>query len=51
VKLSELVRELQEILTENGDMEVVVCADGSTYHAVELEIDDEILYVEVYKFF
>lgn len=51
MKLSELVRELQEILAENGDMKVVACADGSTYHAVELAIDDETLYVELYQFF
>ena len=51
MKLSELIRELQETINLNGDMEVEGIADGEIYPYIEINCPDSIspAYIELYK--
>lgn len=51
MKVSDLVRELMECMSENGDMDVVLMVDGKAYDEIELNCPDadSLLYVEGYE--
>ena len=49
MKISEMIKELQETLKENGDQTLVIMVDGDRYPVIEVYTDDEEeLYLEGY---
>lgn len=48
MKTSELIKELQEAMKWNGDQEVTVMIYGKSFSSVELNAEENDLYVEAY---
>lgn len=51
MKLSLLIKVLNECLRINGDMDVVGMVDGTTYNDIEINCPDvdSPMYIELYK--
>lgn len=50
MKTSELIEQLKEAMTYNGDQELVIMVDGKPFQEIELNCpgDDAPLYIEGY---
>ena len=49
LKLTELIRALNDALNENGEMVVALCVDGDIRDDIEINCVDDTLYIEGYR--
>ena len=48
MKTSEMIKELQEAINENGDQDLTVIIYGKMFEDIELNAVDDTLYIEAY---